>query len=157
MKKILAFLTLFMLVAGSVNAAMTCDRSGYVSRGNNNTGIYTVTCTFDTTPGTAAYTFTREEMSAMNGSWVTLVTARPGGTPPDAASVAIADSKGTPLMTAAGNGLNLIHATNTLSEYLEGPNGDHYHVADAANPWTITVSDQATNNAIVLFDFELAN
>ena len=79
-----------------------------------------------------------------------------GGTAPDAASVAIADSKGTPLMTAAGNGLNLIHAANTQSEYLEGPNGDHYHVADHGNVWTITVTDQATNAAIVLFDFELA-
>ncbi len=60
-------------------------------------------------------------------------------------------------MTAAANGATLVHATATQSEYLEGPNGDHYHVADQANPWTITVTDQATNSAIVLFDFELAN
>lgn len=155
MKKIITFLTLFMLVAGSVHAAMTCDKSGYVSR-SKYTGIYTITCTFDTTPGTAAYTMTESEMDPMDGAWVTLVTVRPGGTAPDAASVAIADSKGTPLMTAAANGLNLVHATDTLSEYLEGPNGDHYHVADHDNPWTITVTDQATNNAIILIDFELA-
>ena len=154
MKKCLVLLIL--LFASNAMAAMTCDTSGFVSR-TNSTGIYTITCTFDTTPGTAAYAMSLAEMRRMTGSWVTLITARPGGTAPDAASVAIADSKGTPLMTAAGNGLNLIHATNTLSEYLEGPNGDHYHVADHDNAWTITVTDQATNNAIVLFDFELAN
>ena len=155
MKRIIYLTIALCLLTANGYAAMTCDRSGYVSR-NNDTAIYTITCTFDTTPGTAAYTMTESEMKPLSGAWVTLVTARPGGTAPDAASVAIADSKGADLMTAAGNGLNLIHATDTLSEYLEGPNGDHYHVADHDNPWTITVSDQATNNAIVLFDFELA-
>jgi hypothetical protein len=154
MKRFLLIVTL-LLVAGNVHAAMTCDKSGYVSR-SKVTAIYTITCTFDTTPGTAAYTLTEAEMKPMDGAWVTLVTVRPGGTAPDEASVAIADSKGTPLMTAAGNGATLVHATDTLSEYLEGPNGDHYHVADHDNPWMITVTDQATNNAIILIDFELA-
>ena len=157
MKRFVTALVMLVVASGTAHAAMTCDKTGYTSRGHNNSGIYTITCTFDTSPGTAAYTLTEAEMKSMTGSWVTLVTVRPGGTAPDAASVAISDSKGTPLMTAAGNGANLIHATNTLSEYLEGPNGDHYHVADHDNPWTITVTDQGTNNAIVLFDFELAN
>jgi len=156
MKRIVPLLITLLLVAGNSYAAMSCDETWYVSRGGTGTGVYTITCTFDTTPGTAAYTLTRDEMSPMSGSWVTLVTVRPGGTAPDEASVAIADSKGAALMTAAGNGATLVHATLTKSEYLEGPNGDHYHVADASNPWTITVTDQATNNAVVLFDFELA-
>lgn len=155
MRTIILAIFLCLFAVGTAGAAMTCDKSGYVSR-SKYTGIYTITCTFDTTPGTASYTMTEAEMEPMDGAWVTLVTVRPGGTAPDAASVAISDSKSASLMTAAANGLNLVHATDTQSEYLEGPNGDHYHIADHDNPWTITVTDQATNNAIILIDFELA-
>jgi hypothetical protein len=161
MKRIMIVVALLMMCGSTANAAMVCalDTAG-TNGGKRKFGEMldktrvTVKCTFDTTPGTATDTFDQSIMGPMDGKYVLLVTVYPGSTAPDAASVAISDSNGLALMTAAGNGLNLVHATNTLDEYLEGPNGDSYHLVDANFPWTVTVTDQATNNAIIYIRFD---
>jgi hypothetical protein len=162
MKKII-IAALLLLCSSTVDAAMTCALDTSEGKSIKKYGKYkdklrvTAVCTFDTSPGTAVAVLPQAIMTPMDGMYVLLVTVSPGSTAPDAASVAISDSNGLALMTAAANGLNLVHATSTLDEYLEGPNGDSYHLVDANLPWTVTVTDQATNNAIIYIKFELVD
>ena len=148
-----------LFTASSSFAAMECVTTKCYEIPYNSSAklfkrVLHLTCTFDDTPGTAVDTLDTDAMTCLDGTQVKMIGAVAGDTAPDAASVAIADSRGKDFMTAAGNGLNLIHASEYQEEYCEGPNNDDYQLAIGAFPWTITVTDQATNNAIVNFYVE---
>ena len=146
-------LLLFCTLSAPSYGALTCTESiqlaPSISSVDTRKALVKLDCEFDTTPGTATHTISQVTMDKVFGSYLLLVGTDPGAnpdTPPDAASVAIADSRGKSFLTAAGNGLNLVHATAFQEEYPTGPNGDHYQIS-WGHRLTVTITDQATNNA----------
>jgi hypothetical protein len=154
MKKFLAVLT-FLLVPTVSFGAMTCVQTAffplqlYTPAIQVQKYILHLTCTCDTTPGTATATLGTEIMRNLSGKYGYTITTDPGSTAPtDASDLAISDSRGLALLTATVNGLNLVDATTTEQEYFEGPNGDSYPLFSAAFPLTITLTNNAVNNSI---------
>lgn len=72
------------------------------------------------------------------------IEANPGTPAPDAASVTVKDSDGYDLLN--GNGTNLIHATNTLIDYVEVQDAIPADMTVRGN-LTIALADQATISA----------
>lgn len=147
------FAACILLAPAVSHGAMTCAQTSFAIMPFDikpDTRRYTLglTCTCDTTPGTAVATLGAEIMNNMDGKYGYTITIVPGGTAPtDNSDLAISDSRGLALLTAAGNGLNLVDATSTTEEYFEGPNGDHYPLFKAAYPLTITLTNNAVNNS----------
>jgi hypothetical protein len=102
-------------------------------------------------------TLTASDMALVDGSFLYKVTVQPGGTAPtDASDLAITDSRSLSLMTAAGNGLDLVDATSTTQEYPEGPNTDDFQMLHKAYPLTFVITNNSVNAAIVIIDLEAA-
>ena len=153
-KKILLLSSFLLLFSTNTWGALSCPNEEVIlvpgSVGMEAKALLILDCKFDAVPGTATKTLSQATMDKLDGYYIYLVETDPGvapETPPDAASMAITDSRGKAFMTAAVNGLNLVHATAYQSEYTQGPNGDHYQVVHKQFPLTFTITDQATNNA----------
>jgi len=165
MKRMILFLLIAALFMPGVSfAALTCAKISFHELPNYSASKdakyeLLMRCTFDTTPGTAAYTFenaatnssttVRSPMEDLSGKWSYAVIVDPKTPAPDAASVQILDSRGVSFLAAAYGGLNLVHATSTQQAFTEGPEGnDGSQMFNNAYPLAITVTDQATNNAV---------
>ena len=158
MKKLLFLTAAILLMASQVQAACVCKTPG-LDYGIGAAGKYRLifTCTADGTPGTCTDDVAASVMSTIGGMYLYTVTAYKGGTAPDEASLAITDSIGKSYLDASGNGATLIHASSTLWDYPDGAVGseNHYPLIHADRPLTHTITDQATNNAIMLIEYEL--
>lgn len=160
MKKL--FFTLAILLIASKAFAACIGVDGGIQRHGG--GIYSVewTITADTTPGTCTVDATSTIMDKIGGMYILDVSVRPGGTAPDAASLAIEDSIGKSYLKAAGNGLNLIHATSTLWTYMDGNtdslncNPSIWSTRSGNRPLKFTATGQATNNAVFIVEIQFA-
>ena len=146
-------LFLLCMSYGSSYGALTCAESTQlapsISSVDTRKALVKLDCEFDTTPGTATHTISQVTMDKVFGSYLLSVETDPGAnpdTPPDAASVGIADSRGKTYLDAAVNGLNLVHATTYQEKPPTGPSGNRYQIT-WGHRLTVTISDQATNNA----------
>lgn len=140
--------------------AMTCVTTkwyelSYHSPTKQNKFELHLTCTFDTTPGTAVATLDTDQMNLLDGKYLYTVTSVPGSTAPtDNSDLQISDSRGLLLLDPAGtdpaaSGLNFIDATTVKQVYFKGPNGSQYPLINKAWALTFTVTNNAVNNSIV--------
>lgn len=155
MKKILVILLcLFPASAWAGGTCVTTTESRYGPEDEKLKIVFA--CTADAADASMSYTLTESQMANMHGLWTIIVTTYPGATAPtDASDLAITDGNGLAVMTAAGNGINFIDATSTLQEYTEGPNGDQYFLADKEVPWTLTITNNLVNSAVVNIRFDM--
>ena len=120
MKKLLFIPLLFLAWVHIAEAACTCTDAGLERIGGRGKYRLVATCTADATPTTCTDNLSVDTMKKIGGKYPLDIMARPGGTPPDAASLEIKDSVGRVWLTAAQNGSNLIHATDTIWDYFDG-------------------------------------
>lgn len=159
MKKILAIILLVLALSYSPSAwsAMTCVDSGSIIESDG--AVEVVTCTFDTTPGTASTTIPDTVMYRSRGRYIYSFSVKPGTTGPTINSdLAITDSRGVTILSAIGNGANVIdNATSTGPFYGDGPTvgtTNHYPKIHAGYAWTITVTNNAVNNSSFILYME---
>ena len=151
MKRIFFITAAILLLAGRAIAAMTCVDSGQITpekSGTDNT-LQVVTCTFDTTPGTAVATIPTTVMARLDNKfcWLDIV---PGATgPTNSSDLQIVDSRGLTIISAATNGLNVIDNTaSTFGIMGQGEAGNSMFIhAHAPYQWTVTVTNNAVNNS----------
>ena len=144
--------TVFMFSSVSF-AAMTCVDDGRSSAGGSDATVrLSVTCTFDTTPGTAVAAIPASVMKYINDArYVYTFKTIPGATgPTDNSDLQILDSDSIVILSASGNGANVIDNTAINSIiYGDGPTAgstNHYPAGDTMT-WTITVTNNAVNNS----------
>jgi len=149
---------LFTLYASQAIGAMTCVDSGQITPERSGTGntLQVVTCTFDTTPGTAVATIPTGVMARLDNKfcWIDIV---PGATgPTDNSDLQIVDSRGLTIISASGSGLNVIDNTaSTFNIMGEGEAGNvAYLHPHAPYQWTVTVTNNAVNNSSFLMYIE---
>lgn len=163
MRKMSLFILILLAFSLSASAAMTCvdadtvsGSSSTVRIGSNDNWRLGVVCTFDTTPGTASAAMPTTIMRKLNGSlgyapYVYHFSTVPGSTgPTDNSDLAITDSSGATILSASGNGANVIdNATVTSVIYGDGPtpgSTNHYPKGNGFT-WTIAVTNNAVNNS----------
>lgn len=161
MKRILSMIPLLLLFASQAMAAMECVDSGQIvperSRSGNN--VQVVTCTFDTTPGTAVDTIPTSVMAMLDDKYCQ-IDIEPGATGPTINSdLQIVDSRGVTLISASGSGLDVIdNATSTFGILAEGSAGTSLYIhAHAPYQWTVTVTNNAVNNSSFTMYIEAIN
>ena len=156
MKKLLV---LFLLLIPSVSfAAMTCVESGSLKT-TPNVYVMNLVCTFDATPGTAVATLTSSIMGYLNDRIILSFRVIEGSTgPTDNSDLAIVDSRGSNILSATGNGADVIdNAAATGPFYGDGPTPGSTNalpIAHAAYPWTITVTNNAVNNSSFILSMD---
>lgn len=130
-------------------SAMTCSESGSVDS-TPNVRITNLVCTFNTTPGTAVYVLTSEQMGLLNDRLITGFYIIPGATGPTINfDLAIADSRGVNIVSASVNGLDVIdNSTSTGPIYGNTPEGlNYFPILHSKYPITVTVTNNAVNNS----------
>ncbi len=149
--RVLAFLILWVpLLAGQAIAAMDCVDSGQVVLINDSSkGIQVVTCTFDTTPGTAVDTIPANVMTRLDGSYWSIDIV-PGATgPTENSDLQIVDSRGVTLINPTTSGLNVID--NTTSSFgilpINVSGSQMYARGHEPYTWTVTVTNNSVNNS----------
>lgn len=128
---------------------MTCDNYTRHSMGDGKWRLE-VTCNFDTSPATAVAAMPAGVMDLINtGLYIYKFAIRYGGTS-DNSDLQILDEDGFTIISASGNGLNVIdNATNTSWIYGDGPtvgSTNAYPLGDGKD-WTITVTGNTENNS----------
>lgn len=151
MKKIL-FCCLFLCIGFPAQAAMTCVDDGIKTWPGGKDYRLSMTCTFNTTPGTAVAALPATIQAVIDkGLYVYQFTTKPGGTgPTDNSDLQILDASGATILSAAGNGANVIDNTAVNSViYGDGPTpGSTNHAPKGdGEAWTITVTNNAVNNS----------
>ena len=153
MRRIILALIL-CLIPSLALGAMTCvdnDGSNLHKAQGDVYRIY-ITCTFDTTPGTAVANMPAVAQSIIDqGRYVYRFSIIPGTTgPTDNSDLQILDGNDLTIVSASGNGANVIdNATSTSWIYGDGPTAgstNAYPLGDGS-PWEITVSNNAVNNS----------
>lgn len=147
MRKLLIAL---ILLATPAFGAMTCVEGAHEREARSK--VVKLTCTADATPATSVATLDASMMEELGGMFLYSITTDPGATgPTDNSDLQIADSRGVNIVTATGNGANVIDnsATNQLTP--EGPETIFYQMAHSGYAWTITV----TNNAVASSFFDI--
>lgn len=139
---------------------MTCVDSGQFA-GREGNSVQRVTCTFDTNPGTAVALIPQTVMTAMGEKYIYTFATAPGTTgPTDDCDLAIADSRGVTILSASGNGANVIkNATSVGPFYGDGPTAGstkHFPKAHEDVPWTITVTNNAVNSSSFILYMEVS-
>ena len=152
MKRFVLILAALLFISAPSYAAMTCVDDGITHLGFGEEYDFSMTCTFDTTPGTAVAAFPATIQSYLNlGYYVYTFTIIPGTTgPTDNSDLQIKDSVGRTIISASGNGANVIdNATITSVIYGDGPTaGSTNHYPKGSHyAWTITVTNNAVNNS----------
>jgi len=160
MKKLslIVFLAALLLNAQAF-AAMTCVDSGSYTGSRGGT-MLKVTCTFDTTPGTAEDDIPYTVMERGDDQYVYSFATEDGSTgPTDNSDLAIADCRGVTILSATGNGANVIdNATSTGPFYGDGPiagSTNHYPKMHQWCAWTVTVTNNAVNNSSFILYMEM--
>lgn len=161
MTRILLIVCVWLFAAGQAIAAMTCVDSGQIvpERSNYGNSVQVVTCTFDTTPGTAVATIPYTVMRYLDDRFCQIDIV-PGTTgPTDNSDLQIVDSRGVTLISASGSGLNVIdNATSTYGILAtNSAGGTSYIHAHAAWQWTVTVTNNAVNNSSFILYIEAMN
>ena len=157
MRKLLSYVLVFLtvvwlslVVAQVSQAAMTCVDNGVGYAGEGRYRL-SVTCTHDTTPGTAEDAVPTSLMSFINRGYIYMMRITPGATgPTDNSDLQIQDASGFDVVVAAGNGANVIdNATDTRFFLPDGatPGTDNYFVMGDGQAWTITVTNNDVNNS----------
>lgn len=150
---------LILLVPCQAMAAMTCvdgkadgtAKNGIISSNGRAARIF-VTCTHDTTPGTAVAALpTNAQALVGNGFYVYRFSTIPGTTgPTDNSDLQILDADGLTILAAAGNGANVIdNTTKNTVIYGDGPTPGSTNLSPLGDGsvWTITVTNNAVNNS----------
>lgn len=149
---VLLALGMSLALAGQAQAAMTCVDDGIVSWPGTKNYRLSMTCTFDTTPGTAVAAFPATTQAVIDeGLYVYQFTTKPGATGPKVDSdLQILDATGATILSASGNGANVVDNTTVTSViYGDGPtpgSTNHYPKGDG-QVWTITVTNNDVNNS----------
>ena len=148
MKKIFIILPILLFGFNSF-AAMTCTDAGHVVDGRSGNKVIVVTCSFDTTPGTAICNLPATVMDDLDGKYVYSFAVKPGATgPTDNSDLQIVDSRGITIVSASVNGKDVIdNTTSTGPFYGDGPAGNHYPKGHFPYVWTVTVTNNAVNNS----------
>lgn len=110
-----------------------------------------LTCTADSGDGSLSYTLSTK-LPDIDGKFVYSVDVANGDPAMSQDSdLAVTDGFGLPLITAAGNGLNLINSSTGAypQVYMEGPNDDAYQLLYSDYPPTFTVTGNSVVSAIV--------
>jgi hypothetical protein len=152
--KLVLFLAFGFLLTGAstATAAMTCVDDGIRAWPGSKDHRLSMTCTFDTTPGTAVAAFPSTIQAVINkGAYVYQFTIKPGATgPTDNSDLQILDASGATIIAAAGNGANVIdNATVTSVIYGDGPTAGSTNHAPKGDgeAWTTTVTNNAVNSS----------
>jgi hypothetical protein len=152
-------MVLLCLFASQAFAAMVCVDSGQTT-GTRRGFVQVVTCTFDTTPGTASTTIPATVMMNADDMYVYSFATEPGSTGPTINSdLAIVDSRGVSIIKAAGNGADMID-NSTSSGPIKGDDigtDDHNPIVHQSYAWTITVTNNAVNNSSFILYMEMVN
>jgi len=152
---------LFVFIYSLSFAGMTCNDSGSVVGGTFDQGTFNtvqmVTCRFDTTPGTASTTIPMSSFLRMHDRWVYsffIDPLTPG--PTNDSDVSIVDSRGVTIISATGNGADVLDNTATNGPIFgDGPGGTNYYPwVHQSFPWTISVINNAVNNSGFLLYME---
>ena len=150
MKRIILALLILVLWTGTSFAAMVCNDAGTTA---SREGQYRVSvlCTFDTTPGTAVSALPKSIMEAIEGAFIFTFATVPGSTgPTDDSDLQILNAEGVTIVSATGNGADVIDETTITSViYGDGPTAgstNHYPLADTS-VWTVTVTNNAVNSS----------
>ena len=156
MKKSITIAALIsMLIASPVMAAMTCVdgnaaglyKDGIYSSNRQTVRLY-VTCTADNTPGTMVDDMPANAQAVLDNGWyVYTFGIVPGATgPTDNSDLQILDGDDLTVLSAAGNGADVIdNATTTAVIRGDSAAGtEHLPLADGS-PWEITVTNNAVN------------
>jgi len=147
MKTLIFLLSLF--IATNSFAAMSCNETA-TSIGNGR-WLLKVEMIFDTTPATATCTLSGDVMNAINrGLYIYDFNTVPGSTgPTDNSDLAIVDANTISIVSASGNGSNIVDNATNNKFYGDGPTAGStniYPLGDG-NAWTITVTNNAVNNS----------
>lgn len=161
MKRI-ALTIFFLFFAVNTWAAMTCVELGYPDTEYEQASHYMITleCTFDTTPGTAVAAIPAATMAKMQrGRYIYTFATIPGSTgPTDDSDLQIHDSSSKVILSASGNGANVIDNTAINSViYGDGTtpgSTNHYPKPHQVRVWTITVTNNAVNSSSFKLEME---
>ena len=144
-----------MLTASPAMAAMTCIDGN--AAGLYKTGIYSsnrqtvrlyVTCTADNTPATMVDDMPTNAQAALDNGWyVYSFGIVPGSTgPTDNSDLQILDGDDLTILSAAGNGADVIdNATTTAGIIGDSAAGTEHLPLGDGSPWEITVTNNAVN------------
>ena len=166
MKKILLLTALWLMwMVGSVFAAMECVETSRVKLLLPGQWHFTMTCTFDTTPGTAVDTFPTDapagaSMSMMGiinqGLLIYNMSITPGTIgPTDDSDLQITDSAGVVYLSATGNGKDVIdNATKTSQIMGDGPGGTSKYIKGNGLVLSLTVTNNVVNNSSFVMGFD---
>ena len=143
---------LLVLFATQAQAAMTCVDDGIRAWPGSKDYRLSMTCTFNTTPGTAVAAFPATIQAIIDkGLYVYQFTTKPGSTgPTDNSDLQILDASAATILAAAGNGANVVdNATVTSVIYGDGPTAGstNHNPKGDGEAWTITVTNNAVNNS----------
>ena len=150
--KRLALTLLCLLLPSVAGAAMTCVDDGVKYWSASGDYRLSMTCTFDTTPGTAVDTLPATIQAVIDRPvFVTAFSIVPGDTgPTDNSDLEIKDAVGRTIVSAAGNGANVIDETTVTSLiYGDGPTAGstNHHPKGDGQEWTVTVTNNAVNSS----------
>ncbi len=147
------------LFAGNAHSGGSCAMASRGIKANNAINFVLIQCTADASDGSMSAALNTETMNALSGRLIYNVTAYPGGTAPtDESDLAIVDSRGKSLMTAAGNGLNFIDSTTLTEKYTENAEGnDHYQSVHKGFPLTFTITGNSVNSAIMNISLDVSS
>jgi len=157
MKKFWLLFALWLGMVGMAQAAMTCVETSRIKGSLPGSWHFDITCTFDATPGTAVGAIPTtapngRSMSIMEiinqGLIVYNFSIIPGATgPTDNSDLQIADSSGVIIISASGNGLDVIDNATITSQIMgDGQNSDRYPKGNGL-AWIPTVTNNAVNNS----------
>ena len=155
-----ALLIILLSIPAVSMAAMTCadgKADGTVAAGiyssNKQAARIYVTCTFDTTPGTAVDDMPDNAQALLNNGWYAYrFSTIPGSTgPTDNSDLQILDGDDITILSAAGNGADVIdNATITPVILGDGvtAGSDNFFPLGDGSPWEITVTNNAVNSSL---------
>ena len=154
-----ALLIILLFVPAVSHAAMTCvdgKADGTVAAGiyssNKQAARIYVTCTFDTTPGTAVDDMPDNAQALLNNGWYAYrFSTIPGSTgPTDNSDLQILDGDDITILSAAGNGADVIDNA-TITPVIMGDGvtagSDNFFPLGDGSPWEITVTNNAVNSS----------
>ena len=152
MKRILATIAL-LLFAGNAFGAGTCDLQAYAATNHDDMAYVTYRCTAHT-DNSLSYAFSDAEMKYLDGGYLYYALVKPATatTCTNDSDISLTDEFGQVPYTAAGNGLNLVHSTNTTGSIPENlSNADWYYPTLKKNNMTIAM----TNNSVASCTFDI--
>jgi len=144
-------LLIILLILLPINcfAGMTCTETATSIGGGK--WLLSVLMEFDATPTTATCTLSGEVMDTINrGLYIYDFNSVPGTTGPTINSdIAIVDAKTVSIVSASGNGANVIDNSTNNKFYGDGSiagSTNLYPMGDGS-AWTITITNNAVSNS----------